>query len=459
VEDCFSVGRAFGGGAANILARENEPSIFRRCQLWCLDWWGDAAGAYVRAEHEELPKTPDVVFEDCTLAGPDNALQAGNPGYAGFTRVRLTNCRLISFNFSQPQGKPGTGVIFSTIEGRFLHVDLEDCTLMGCKIFGAGKGEVSYTTKGDVKAYVQFQQEVPKGMFRLGHWPVEVFQTILPASPERQSRLQVDEPQSGQICEVAPVVWQNRLALMKCNRPAAGGQKDDYFLTLEDVENGKQLARFGSGYSLASAFVNNGKFYAFASRFAPDGWNDVTMLSSKDLLTWTEKVVVRNEKEHLFNTSVCRGENGFVMAFESDDQAFTPFTIKFATSPDLENWTRLPDCIFGKDRYAACPCLRFVNGYYYLLYLEHRTPRWFFETYLARSKDLKSWELSPANPVLTPGLNDGINASDPDVIEFEGKTYLYFSVGDQRTWSKLKRGKYPGSLSEFFLNYFPLTGR
>jgi predicted GH43/DUF377 family glycosyl hydrolase len=204
--------------------------------------------------------------------------------------------------------------------------------------------------------------------------------------------------------------------------------------------------------------VDNGKFYAFASRFSPEGWNDVTMLSSKDLLTWTEKVVVRNEKEHLFNTSVCRGENGFMMAFESDDQSFTPFSIKFATSPDLETWTRLPDSVFGKDSYAACPCLRFVNGFYYLLYLEHRTPRWFFETYLARSKDLKTWVLISANPILTPGLNDGINASDPDVIEFEGKTHLYFSVGDQRTWSKLKRGIYPGSLSEFLLNYFPSKG-
>src|SRR5689334_7901158 len=45
VEDCFSIGRAFGGGAANILSRPGEPSVFRRCRLWCLDWWGDAAGA------------------------------------------------------------------------------------------------------------------------------------------------------------------------------------------------------------------------------------------------------------------------------------------------------------------------------------------------------------------------------------------------------------------------------
>jgi hypothetical protein len=192
VEDCVSIGRAFGGGVANMLSRPDEPCVFRRCRLWCLDWWGDAAGAYVRAEHSELPSYPDVVFDDSTLTGPDNALQAGNPGYTGFTRVKVINCRLISLNFSQPQGKPGTGVIHSTIEGRLLHVDLEQSTLMGCKIFGAGRGDVSFTITGDVKAYVQFKQDVPHGMHRLGHWPTEVFQTILPLPPPQNTTLSVE---------------------------------------------------------------------------------------------------------------------------------------------------------------------------------------------------------------------------------------------------------------------------
>jgi hypothetical protein len=114
----------------------------------------------------------------------------------------------------------------------------------------------------------------------------------------------------------------------------------------------------------------------------------------------------------------------------------------------------VPNTVFGGDRYAACPCIRFANGYYYLLYLEHRTPRWFFETYIARSKDLMSWEVSSANPVLSADPNDGINASDPDVIEFHGQTLLYYSVGDQRTWSKLKRAVYPESLPKFLARFF-----
>jgi hypothetical protein len=457
VEDCVSIGRAFGGGVANILARVGEPSVFRRCQLWCLDWWGDAAGAYVRAEHPEPPEAPDVVFEDCTLVGPDNALQAGNPGYAGYTRVSLKDCRLISLNFSQPQGKPGTGIIFSTIDGKLLQVDLQDCTLMGYKVFGSGKGEIGYSAKGDVKAYVQFQQTVPKGMLQLTAWPVDAFQTILPPSAQAPVRsiLHVDETNLGDICEAAPVVWDRSLALMKCNRPATGGSSKDYFLSLEDTGNHRQLARFAEGYGLASALVHKKTFYAFASRWAPDGWNDVTVFKSKDLRSWSHHTAIRQEKEHLFNSSVCRGDGRFVMAYESDDPTYVPFTIKFATSPDLETWTKLPDAVFGKDRYAACPCLRYVNGFYYLLYLEQRSPRWFFETYIARSKDLKSWELSRANPVLSPEPLDGINASDPDVIEFKSQTWLYYSVGDQRTWSRLKRGLYDGSFSSFVANFFP----
>ncbi len=89
-----------------------------------------------------------------------------------------------------------------------------------------------------------------------------------------------------------------------------------------------------------------------------------------------------------------------------------------------------------------------------MLYLEHRKPRWFFETYIARSKDLKQWEVSAANPVLTPGLTDGINASDPDIVEFGGKTWIYYSAGDQRTWSRLKRAVYPGPLSVFLASWF-----
>ncbi len=457
VEDSMGIGRAFGGGAAHFAARPEEPVIFRRCKLWCLDWWADAAGAYVRGENPEPPATPDVTFEDCTLVGPDNALQAGNPGYSGYSRVKLKGCQLISLNFSQPRGTPGSGIIYSTIEGKLLHVDLEDCTLMGYKVFGAGKGEVGYTTKGDVKAYVQYEQEVPAGMHRLGQWPTEVFANILPPQPQSPpSKLVIQDSPLNNLCESAPVVWKDRLCLMECVRPATGGELKDYYIKITDRETGQELGRCAEGYGLACAIVHQGVFHVFASRFdqASGTWNDVTLFKSADLKTWDKQVVLVQEKEHLFNSSVCADEQGFVMAYESDDPAYPAFTIKFARSDDLFHWTKEPEALFGKDRYTACPCIRFANGYYYMMYLEHRRPRWFFETYLARSRDLKEWTLSPRNPVLTPGKDEGINASDPDIAEFQGKTYLYYSGGDQHTWSNGKEGIFQGSLTEFFEGYF-----
>jgi hypothetical protein len=60
---------------------------------------------------------------------------------------------------------------------------------MGYKVFGSGGaqygssaredgGPISYSTKGKVKAYVQYKETVPDGMELLGLWPVDVFNSI-----------------------------------------------------------------------------------------------------------------------------------------------------------------------------------------------------------------------------------------------------------------------------------------
>lgn len=184
VEDCVGIGRAFGGGLGYPITRDNEPSVFRRCYLMCLDWWGDAGGLAVGAHNTAPPASPDVVCEDCTLAGPDNAVQILYP--SRYVRLKLKNCRLIVLNFSQPHGTPSSGIICSDVaDPKYVHVDLEDCTLMGYKVFGTGKqtGAISHTTRGKVRAYVQFQQPLPKGFERLGLWPADTFDSLRPPEP------------------------------------------------------------------------------------------------------------------------------------------------------------------------------------------------------------------------------------------------------------------------------------
>lgn len=195
VEDCVGMGRFVGTSVESFLGREKEPCVFRRCYFMNLDWYGDCAAVYVRAEHKTMPDYPDVIFDDCTLVGPDNAVQVGNPGFTSHTRLKFKNCRLIVLNFSHPHGTPSTGIICSTMKGDFLHVDLEDCDLMGYKVFGVGQGymgggarrpdpkdpgKISYTTKGRVRCWVQWEQSVPEGFERFHGWPTELFDAIKP---------------------------------------------------------------------------------------------------------------------------------------------------------------------------------------------------------------------------------------------------------------------------------------
>ena len=51
------------------------------------------------------------------------------------------------------------------------------------------------------------------------------------------------------------------------------------------------------------------------------------------------------------------------MAYESSDPAYPAFTIKFARSKDLMTWEKIPDAVFGKDRYTACPCIRWDHNH------------------------------------------------------------------------------------------------
>ena len=465
VEDCISIGRAFGGGVASCLSRYDEPMIFRRCTLWALDWWGDTSAAYVRVENPSMPEKPDIIFEDCTMISPQCALKGGNYGFHTYTRVKVQNCRLIVLNFSQPVGTPSDGIIVSMQNGKYLHVDIEDSVLMGYKVFGVkvekdSEKDIGYTTKGSVLAYVQFQQEVPNGFYRLQQWPVDTFQTIIPPKPKRQVELTENaELIRKDMCELSPIIWKGKLCHLACVRPASGGTKSDYYIELSNAETGEILAKFAEGYSLASAIVNNDVLYVFASRFDDNSWNDVTLFKSSDLVNWESRVVLVQENEHIFNTSVCECPDGFVMAYESDDPKYPAFTIKFAVSDDLENWEKIPDAIFGTNRYTACPCIRYVNGYYYVLYLENRSPRHYYETYITRSKDLKRWELSSANPVLRPTqIDDCINTSDPEIIEFNGKTYVYYSVGDQLTWMNIRRAIYYSSMKDFFEYWYDQPG-
>ena len=75
--------------------------------------------------------------------------------------------------------------------------------------------------------------------------------------------------------------------------------------------------------------------------------------------------------------------------------------------------------------------------------------------FMARSQDLVTWELSPFNPIMEAGPGEGVNNSDIDLFEYEGRTYIYYATGDQATWGTVRVALYDGPMRQFYERHFP----
>ena len=144
------------------------------------------------------------------------------------------------------------------------------------------------------------------------------------------------------------------------------------------------------------------------------------------------------------------------MAYESDQPV--PYCFKFARSADLSKWSKVADLAFtGENRvYSACPVIRYHQPYYYVIYLHAPLAGhngWISN--MARSKNLENWELSPYNPILEADAGEGKNNSDVDILEYKGKTYLFYATGDQASWGTVRVAMYDGAEKSFFENHFP----
>jgi hypothetical protein len=267
--------------------------------------------------------------------------------------------------------------------------------------------------------------------------------------------------------ESTPVIYQGQQMLLQSYRPAKPNVTPDMeYLLLKDLDTGKELARFGYGFSLGCAYVNGNEINVFASKLGDGDWQytDIYRFTSSDMINWTQMLAVRREgKERLLNSSVTRDPQGYLMAYESD----TPvdFCFKFARSNDLATWQKVDMPAFAGpagNEYSACPTIRYCNSYYYAIYL-HRpiTGHNGWVSFIARSSDLLTWEYSEKNPILEagvgvpPGVNEGSNNSDVDLFEVDGKTYLFYYTGDQLTWGQTRKAVYDAPMGEFLESYFP----
>src|SRR4051812_26425713 len=165
--------------------------------------------------------------------------------------------------------------------------------------------------------------------------------------------------------ETTPLVFRDRLYRFEYVRKDhhANETGDSYFQFI-DVETGKAITAFAKGYDLGCAYVEGATMWVFGV----DNWDgeNIAVFRSRDLEHWQRHRALTLPGWGLFNTSVCKAGDRYVMAIEvgkPPQVVGVPFTMRFAESKNLLDWRLLPEaCVYTKERYSACPALRFCDG-------------------------------------------------------------------------------------------------
>lgn len=287
----------------------------------------------------------------------------------------------------------------------------------------------------------------------------------------------------SQGCEMTPIVRNGVRYRVETN--SAGDPKKCIFdggFFLKNLDTGKNTELVGGHYHFFSAYCEGDTVCVFGTNEQENGvWggDTIRMFRSDNLMDWKETDIVKKDGWTIYNTSVCRDRDGYAMAFEVGEpreKAGKPFTIFFARSKNLLEWGTLDDDIcYSRDRYVACPVLRYSDdGYYYMICLEE-LPLLRYAPYIYRSRDFVTWEIGLHNPVLWISKEDripadgtsfdeetlrtirsymNINNCDLDLCEFNGKTYINYLTGNQLGTGFMCEAVYNGGESDFLRAHF-----
>lgn len=298
----------------------------------------------------------------------------------------------------------------------------------------------------------------------------------MPRPASWKSKLVEKKYLDSPLVEVTPFVWRDCLYLLENwqkqwelpGEPEWDRFKDD-IIRIRDVESQKIVTAPLTGYAFGSAFVWDSTVYVFAGDYGEGKpWRHITeivMTKSDDMVNWSEPQVVLRAENHefIFNMAVCCDGKRFVMLYETNDRQWPPFTFKYCESNDLVDWQRIPNAVFGREKYVGGPALYHKDAWYYTLYLHDLSKGW--ETRIARSRNLVDWEEAPTDrpfvtyntsrhPVLRPDPIREKNASDVELCYWKGKTIVYFTGSDQQYAGDLQTAAFSGTPGELLESYF-----
>ncbi len=277
------------------------------------------------------------------------------------------------------------------------------------------------------------------------------------------------------LVECTPIVFKDRLYRFEYVRerykPNTTG--DSYFRFI-DMETNEPTKGFAKGYHLGSAFVDRDKVYVTGVDIW--GGSRIELFVSSDLENWEQRTALNISKYKIYNTSLCKAENGYVMMFEigappegSGRAVYRPFRyIKRSSHLD-----RYPPRIVYIQRTAIRRRIVYVSLTAFFTtsiwkLMKGMKCAWFVPRISYTGNQARSIPFcghSPedkkiANPKLTAGQRKAIaeakniNNSDIDFCEYQGRTVILYSWGNQQGKEFLAEAAYAGTEASFIRAWF-----
>lgn len=237
---------------------------------------------------------------------------------------------------------------------------------------------------------------------------------------------------SGLNAEVTLIEWRGDKYLLDCH---------SYGVKVYDW-NGNFIRQIGATTmsSFGSAFVDGNDIYLVTSHA-----NSIALFKTTDLTN--EQSIGTIVTGTYFNTSVTKADDTYFIAYEGSGA--NGYNFNFAKSSDLITWTAIGQQF--SQGYAACPFLKYIDGWFYVIYLAGFGKKTI--SCIARSRDLFSWRDSDRN-FLEPLPSEKSNNSDVDVMEVDGMCYISYFTGDKATWGKIGIGTFDGTMKDLFESFF-----
>ena len=122
------------------------------------------------------------------------------------------------------------------------------------------------------------------------------------------------------VVETTPVVWKDELLRFEWVRNSQWGRQENarevgcyHFV---NMKTGACSAEFALDHSFGCCYAENGVMYVHG--VAGNGGGQILKnFWSEDLVNWQESVALEFPQDiNLYNTSVCKGPDGYVMAIE-----------------------------------------------------------------------------------------------------------------------------------------------